>query len=425
MKAEIIPTGTEILLGNIMDTNSPFLANQLPLLGIDLYFISTVGDNKERLVDTLKRAWMRADLIITVGGLGPTEGDITREAIAELVGEELKVDEGLWQELQSRYLKAIAGLIGEETKLDEKSRQELQSKYQSYIKRQATVIPSAQLIPSSIGTAPGWWIEEDDKLIIALPGPPDEMELMWEEGVLPKLRQKVGGVVILSKTIKTFGLSEVEIAKMLASLIRLPNPTLATYVKPDGIWLRVTAKAEGETEAKRMIADEEATIRETLASYIWGLNDDTLESVIGNLLKAKNLSLATMESFTDGLLSNTLASSPESSSYFRGGLLACCDEAKITFGVDPHIIKRYGNENSQVAEAMAEVARRNFKADVGLGIAGSMDPYEKTGNIFIGLNRDEFKRIIPNTTFGNLLRVKQRAVHAALFELRRMLLEEV
>ena len=154
VKAEIIPTGTEILLGNVVDINSSFLANQLPLLGIELYFISTVGDNKERLVDTLKRAWMRAELIITTGGLGPTQGDITREAIAELVGEETKIDQKLWQELQTFFARHHREIP------------------QSNI-RQATIIPSAQIIPNPIGTAFGWWIEKDDHLIIALPGPPE------------------------------------------------------------------------------------------------------------------------------------------------------------------------------------------------------------------------------------------------------------
>jgi nicotinamide-nucleotide amidase len=179
MKAEIIPVGTEILLGNIIDIDSSFLANQLPLLGIDLYFISTVGDNQERLVDTLKQAWKRADLIITTGGLGPTQDDITREAIGELVGEELEVDDNLWQALQD----LLSSYIGEVP--------------QSNIK-QATIIPSAQIIPNRMGTAPGWWVEKDDHIIIALPGPPDEMKLMWQEGILPKLEQRVTGEVILS-----------------------------------------------------------------------------------------------------------------------------------------------------------------------------------------------------------------------------------
>jgi nicotinamide-nucleotide amidase len=406
MKAEIIPVGTEILLGNIIDTNSSFLANQLPLLGIDLYFISTVGDNQKRLVDTLKQAWQRSDFIITTGGLGPTQGDITREAIGKLVGEELKVDEKLWQELQDllrRYPDKIP---------------------QSNIK-QATIIPSAQIIPNSMGTAPGWWVEKDDHIIIALPGPPDEMKLMWQEGVLPKLEQRVTGEIILSRTIKTFRLAEAKVDELVAHLSKLPNPTLATYVNPDGVYLRITAKAKGKKEAQRLISQSEEQIRNILFSYIWGVDDDTLNSVIGELLRAKNWSLATMESCTEGLLCSTIASGRESYTYFKGGLLACCDEAKMACGVATSNMERYGQENTQVAKAMAETARRNLKSDIGLSVGGNMNADKNSGDAFIGLSSDKFEHTFTHRLRGNRSRMKQRAVYAALFDLREMLLKEV
>jgi len=406
MKAEIIPVGTEILLGNIIDIDSSFLANQLPLLGIDLYFISAVGDNQERLVDTLKQAWKRADLIITTGGLGPTQDDITREAIGKLVNEELKVDERLWQELQDlfrRYLREIP---------------------QSNIK-QATIIPSAQIIPNRMGTAPGWWVEKDDHIIIALPGPPDEMKLMWQEGILPKLKQRVTGEVILSRIIKTFRLAEAKVDELVAHVSKLSNPTLATYIKPDGVYLRITAKAKGETEAQRLISQSEEQIRNVLSYYIWGVDYDTLDSVIGELLRAKNLSLATMESCTEGLLCSTIASGRESWTYFKGGLLTCCDEAKMACGVDTSIIERYGEESTQVAKAMAETARRNLKTDIGMGVGGNMNLDKNSGDAFICLSSDKFEQTFTHMLRGNRSRMKQRAVYAALFDLRRMLLEEI
>jgi len=406
MQAEIIPVGTEILLGNIIDTDSSFLANQLPLLGIDLYFISTVGDNQERLVDTLKRAWKRADLIITTGGLGPTQDDITREAIGELVSEELTVDDKLWQELQDlfkHYLREIP---------------------QSNIK-QATIIPSAQIIPNRMGTAPGWWVEKDNHIIIALPGPPDEMKLMWQESVLPKLKQRLTGEVILSRIIKTFRLAEAKVDELVAHVSGLSNPTLATYIKPDGVYLRITAKAKGKKEAQRLIAYSEEQIRNVLSSYIWGVDDDTLDSVIGELLKAKNLSLATMESCTEGLLCSTIASGRESCTYFEGGLLACCDEAKIACGVDISIIERYGKESPQLAKAMAETARKNLKTDIGMGVGGNINRDKNSGDAFICLCSDKFEQTFTHKLRGNRSRMKQRAVYAGLFDLRRTLLEEV
>lgn len=405
MKAEIIPVGTEILLGNIIDTDSFFLANELPSLGIDLYFVSTVGDNQERLVDTLKQAWKRADLIITTGGLGPTQDDITREAIGELVGEELQVDEKLWQELQgllSRYLGEIP-----------------QSN-----RKQTTTIRSAQIIPNHMGTAPGWWVEKGGHIIIALPGPPDEMKLMWQESIFPKLQQRVTGEVILSRVIKTFRLAEAKVDELVAPLSKLSNPTLATYIKPDGVYLRITAKAKEKAEAQRLISQSEEQIRSILAFHIWGVDDDTLDSVIGDLLRARNLSLATMESCTAGLLCNTIASGVESHTYFKGGLLACCDEAKVSCGVDTSIVKQYGGESTQVAKAMADTARRNLQTDIGMSIGGNMNPDKNSGQAFIGLSSDRFEQTFPHMLRGNLSRMKQRAVYAALFDLRKMLLEE-
>jgi len=406
MQAEIIPVGTEILLGNIIDTDSSFLANQLPLLGIDLYFISTVGDNQERLVDTLKQAWTRANLIITTGGLGPTQDDITREAIGELMSEELMVDDKLWQELQDlfkRYSREIP---------------------QSNMK-QATIIPSAQTVPNRMGTAPGWWVEKDDHIIIALPGPPDEMKLMWQESILPKLKQRLTGEVILSRIIKTFRLAEAKVDELVAHISRLSNPTLATYIKPDGVYLRITAKAKGKKEAQRLIAHSEEQIRNVLSSYIWGVDDDTLDSVIGDLLRTKNLSLAAMESCTEGLLCSTIASGRESCTYFKGGLLACCDEAKIACGVDISIIERYGKESPQLAKAMAETARGNLKTDIGMGVGGNINLDKNSGDAFICLCSDKFEQTFTHRLRGNRSRMKQRAVYAALFDLRRILLEEV
>ena len=409
MKAEIIPVGTEILLGNIVDTNSSFLANQLPLLGIDLYFISTVGDNQKRLIDTLKRAWQRADLIIITGGLGPTQDDITREAIGKMLGEELKIDEKLWQGIL-RWRSEFSHYPG---------------KIAQSHKKQAATIPSAQIIRNRIGTAPGWWIEKDDHIIIVLPGPPDEMKLMWQEGILPKLKRRASGEVILSRVIKTFQLGEPNVDELVAPLSKLSNPTLATYANPDGVYLRITAKAKGKTEAQRLIFQSEEQIRKILSSYIWGVDDDTPASVIGELRKAKSLSLATMESCTEGLLCNTIASSKESHTYFKGGVLVCCDEAKAVCGVDTSIMRQYGEESIQVANVMANAVRSNLKADIGMSVGGNIDYHKNCSDIFIGLSSDKFEQAFTHTLRGNLSRIKQRAVNAALFDLRRILLEEI
>ncbi len=406
MKAEIVPVGTEILLGNIVDTNSSFLASQLPLLGIDLYFISTAGDNLKRLVDTLKRAWERADLIITTGGLGPTQDDITREAIGELLNEELRVDEKLWQELQA-LLRSYLGEIP-----------------QSNI-RQATTISSAQVIPNRMGTAPGWWIEKDDHIIIALPGPSDEMKMMWQEGVLPKLKQRASTEIILSRVVKTFRLAEAKVDEMVSPISKLSNPTLATYINADGVHLRITGKANEMKEAQRLIAQSEQQIRKLLDPYIWGVDGDTLGSVVGELLRARSWSLATMESCTEGLLCGTIASDPESCGYFKGGLLASCDEAKMACGVDVTAVGAYDKESVQIAKAMADTACRKLSTNVGIGVAGTLNVDTNSGEAFVALNGDEFERAFTHRLRGNRSRMKQRAVYAALFDLRKILLEEI
>jgi nicotinamide-nucleotide amidase len=243
--------------------------------------------------------------------------------------------------------------------------------------------------------------------------------------MLPKLEQRVTGEVIQSRIIKTFQLAEAKVDELVAHLSKLPNPTLATYINPDGVYLRITAKAKEKAEAQRLISQNEEQIRSILSSYIWGVDDDTLDSVIGELLRAKNLSLATMESCTEGLLCSTIASGRESYTYFKGGLLACCDEAKIACGVATSIMERYGKENTQVAKAMAETARRNLKTDIGMGIGGNINPNKNSGDAFIGLSSDKFEQNFTHILRGNRSRMKLRAVYAALFDLRKALLEEV
>jgi nicotinamide-nucleotide amidase len=248
---------------------------------------------------------------------------------------------------------------------------------------------------------------------------------MWQEGILPKLEQRATGEVILSRVVKTFRLPEAKVDEMVAPISKLSNPTLATYINPDGVYLRITAKAKDRTEALCLIAQSEEQIRNILSAYIWGVDDDTPGSVIGELLRARNWSLATMESCTEGLLCSTIASGRESCTYFKGGLLAPCDEAQTACGVDAAIMNGYGRESIQIARAMAETARRNLRTDVGIGVGGSMNSDTNSGDAFIGLSSNKFERTFSHRLRGNRSRMKQRAVYAALFDLRKTLLEEV
>ncbi len=407
MKAEIISIGTELLLGEITDTNAVFLANQLPPLGIDLYWISQVGDNQARLVEVLKRAWQRSDIVLTTGGLGPTGDDLTREAIAEMLGEKLEVESALANELRQFF-----ALRNREMPVSNL--------------KQATLIPSATALHNNCGTAPGWWVERDGHTLIAMPGPPIEMQQMWNSDILPQLKLTCSGELILSRTIKMFGLGEAKVGELVSSLISSANPTLGIYAKADGIHLRLTAKAKSPKQAEEMIALSEASIREILGEYIWGADNDTLEALVGSMLLEKTLSLATMESCTGGLLASTITDASGSSAYFKGGLVTCSNEAKIVNGVSPKVISDYDAASSEVAQAMAEAVRLRFEADIGVSTTGVADPIEiedkSTDTVYIGIDCANNKKVFELGYLGDRTRMRRRVTNATLFELRKILL---
>ena len=406
MKAEIISIGTELLLGQITDTNASYLASKLPELGIDLLWVTQVGDNLGRLKECLERAWNRSDLVLTTGGLGPTEDDLTREAIAEMMGEKLRVDPELEQGLREFF-----------------SRRGYQMP-ESNIK-QATIIPSTQVIPNPRGTAPGWWVERDGKVIVAMPGPPSEMQRMWEKEVSQRLRERIPEI-ILSRSLKTYLLSEAAVGELVSTYLASVNPTLAVYAKPDGIHLRLTAKAENKGRAEQMVAQLEERVRTLLGDTIWGCDDETLESVVGALLTEKGLSLAAMESCTGGLLASTITDVPGSSNYFKGGLVAYTNEVKIYYGVDAALLESHGAISPEVACAMAEAVRHRLGADIGVGITGVAGPDavegKPVGTVHIAIDDGKEKRLIRGIYPPLRHEVKRRATNHALFELRRTLL---
>jgi len=409
MRAEIISIGTELLLGEITDTNSSYLASQLPLLGIDLYWISQVGDNQARLVEVLKRAWQRSELILTTGGLGPTEDDLTREAIAESLGEKLEIDPALEREIRDLFARR-----GMEMPLSNL--------------RQATIIPSAEAIHNARGSAPGWWVKKDDHTLVAMPGPPVELQEMWLKKVEPRLRQSCVSIIV-SKTLKTLGLSEAAVGELVSPLLSSSNPTLGVYAKADGIHLRLTAKAENRKQAEKMIAESEVRIRAILGEHIWGTDDDTLEVSIGCLLVEKGLSLAVMESCTGGLLASTITDVSGSSKYFKGGLVVYSNEAKVTYGIDAQIIAEYGTASPEVAQAMAAAAKRQLGADIGVSITGVAETVEagdkSAGEVYIGIDDGKDRRVVIRGNYpGSRTQVKRRAINTALFELKKTLTRE-
>ena len=419
MKAEIFSIGTELLMGEITDTNAVFLASRLPALGIQLQWVSQIGDSPEMLEDAFKRGLSRSDVIFTSGGLGPTSDDLTRESIARTLGQEMTVRDDLLANLKAWF--EGRGMEMPATNI-----------------KQATLIPSSEVIPNRRGTAPGWWVEEDGKIIVAMPGPPNELQSIWEEEVAPRLRQRVRGEVILTRNIKTTGLSEGGLDEMVAEYLGKENPYLGIYAKADGIHLRIIARAPDEETARSLIRPVEEGLSSIVGPYIWGYDDETPEEAVGQLLMEKKLTLATMECCTGGLLASNITDSPDSDSYFKGGIVVYGDGSAVATGVPAGVIESFGLASQEAAEAMALVSRARLRADIGIGVAGmtgpdempcspgggSIDPWGLT-HIAIALPPespgDDNLRYFPSRLPPRRSVIKRRAASTALIELRRVL----
>lgn len=410
MKAEIIAVGTEILLGEIADTNSSYLASRLPALGIDLLWMTQVGDNMGRLTEALARARERSDLVLTTGGLGPTDDDLTREAIAQVLGEEMRVDPEMEQALREFFRRRGREMPERNVK-------------------QAALIPSAQALPNAYGTAPGWWVEREGRVIVALPGPPGELRRMWETQVEPELRRRTGGETLVSRTLKTVDVTEGRVDELMAPLSKSPNPSVGVYSRVDGIHVRIAAKAPTREEAERLIAPVEAEARRILGDAVWGADDDTLEKAVGAMLRERGLTLATMESCTGGLLASTITDAPGSSDYFRGGLVSYATEMKLAWGVSREVVERHGVISAECAREMARAARERLGADVGIAVTCVAGPDEQegkpVGTVHVAVDAASGgPRAVSYVFAQDRASVKRRAVTTALALLRRTLLHD-
>ncbi len=408
MKAEIFSIGTEMLLGEIVDTNSRFIASRLPALGIDVYYQHTVGDNLDRILEMFRHAAARSDIIITTGGLGPTEDDLTREAISTLFGEEMQIDADLEQTLRAWF-------EGRNYHMPERNL------------KQATLIPSAHTIPNPFGTAPGWWAEKEGTLIISMPGPPAEMTRMWENEVEPELRRRTDGDVLVTRTLKTAGIGEGTLDEMISPLLKSTNPSIGVYAKADGVHMRIAAKARTREDAWELLQPMEEELRMIVGPSIWGTDDETFEAAVGRMLTERGMTVATMESFTGGLLASTLTDVSGSSSYFKGSYVSYQTEIKHELGIDQALIDDYGVVSAECARAMATLARERFGATLGLGTTGVAGPDEQegkpVGTTFIAIDTGHGEPQVSTYVFPHSRSaIKQRGVTSALFIIRRALL---
>ena len=356
MKAEIIAVGTELLLGQIVDTNSTHIAQQLTTVGLDLHFKATVGDNLERLKATLRTALSRSDFIITTGGIGPTLDDVTREAVAEVLGRPLVFQQHLHDQINDFFSRLGRPMSPNNRK-------------QAYIPEGA--IP----IENPVGTAPGFIAEQNGKAIIAVPGVPHEMRYFMEHSVLPYLRKKLGlSGVIVSRVLKLFGIGESVVDERLKDLIvKGTNPTigLLAHTQIGEIHVRLTTKAAEKAQAEALNGPLEAEIRGRLKDFIFGADEETYEGVLSSLLRRSGLRLAVAETAFGSSVIQTLKSIEGNTDFFRLGLtLVSQDMAQRILNIPGFLIENGGLTHAEAAKALAEGVRNLSRADLGLGLTG-------------------------------------------------------
>lgn len=411
MKVELISVGTELLLGNIVNTNAAYLAEQCAGLGLSCYFQSVVGDNEERLSLTLKTAMERADIVICSGGLGPTEDDLTKEVTAKVCGKELMMDEA-WKERIAEFF-AARNITPTENNW-----------------KQALVPEGAIVLDNPNGTAPGLIVEYKDVRIILMPGPPNELVPMFETSVKPYLKELTPGV-ICSQTVKICDMGESMVETQVKDMIDAQtNPTLATYAKTGEVHIRVTASAENEKESKKLIKPVVKELKTRLGAYIYTTEDDvTLEKAVENLLLANKLTLTCAESCTGGLLSSRLVNVPGSSEVFKSGLVTYSNKAKRKLlGVKKSTLQKHGAVSAKTAEEMAKGAAFISKCDVTVAITGIAGPDGGTkekpvGLVYIACNIKGKIKVKEYHFSGNRDKVRESAVSAALTLMRSCILE--
>lgn len=407
--AELIAVGTELLLGNIANTDAQMISQGLSQLGINVYYHTVVGDNPQRVRQAVDIARGRADILITTGGLGPTCDDLTKVAVAQAFGKELVYHEPSAQRIRERF--AQRG-----TPVTENNFQ------------QAMVPEGCTVLDNDWGTAPGVAFQADGTHVLMLPGPPRECEMMFRHRALPYLQQLADGV-IASRTVKTFGIGESAAEALLRDLMNaLHNPTLAPYAKPTGTELRITAHAPTREEALRLIAPVEEQVKAILGDKVIGVDVDSLEEVCFALLKDRGLTVGTAESCTGGLLAKLLTDLPGSSAVFRGGVVSYTNGVKAgLLGVPQDLLDRYGAVSPQVAEAMARGAKASLGCDIALsttGVAGpdADDRGNPIGLVYLGLAWGDQCQV---TEFRagpvERERVRRQAAQTALDLLRRHL----
>jgi nicotinamide-nucleotide amidase len=409
MKAEIIAVGSELLTPDNIDTNSLYLTHQLNKAGFQVHLKTIVGDDRKDIAGVLRQALQRSDLAILCGGLGPTEDDLTRSAVATVLGRSVSIDTEILENLRQRFIARGFRMA----KINEK---------------QAEVIEGAEIFDNSFGTAPGMWIEEKGRYIALLPGPPRELQAVFEQHVLPRIRKLSDGMKLIYKSFHVTGITESELDSQIAP-IYTAYPQIRTTILAGTrhIAIRLYQWAKVGTEPSD-IEDLAAKIQAKLGNSIFTTRGESMEEVIGRQLRESGQTIAVAESCTAGMLGMYITRVPGSSDYFKGGILCYSNSAKIELcGVQPDLLQKHGAVSAEVAEALARGVRAALHSTIGLSITGIAgpgggSPEKPVGLVYIGISDGERSenrhRIMP----GDRESIRERSTYLALSWLRRFLM---
>jgi nicotinamide-nucleotide amidase len=408
LSAEIIAIGSEMLTPFRVDTNSLWLTERLNSMGIDVRLKTVVGDDEARLEETIRDALRRSEIVISTGGLGPTEDDITRKIFARVLKRRLVLNDEILDKIKARFARRGTPMP------------EINS-------RQALVMENADILPNNNGTAPGMLVREENCTVVLLPGPPRELKPMFDASVAPVLEQRAGELYIRRRCLSIFGLTESRTDEIAAPIYtQYHNPSTTILFKDGQIELHLTAQARAIGEAEALLDELGGKLEEALGEYVFSRRNETLEQVVGELLKWRGYTVATAESCTGGMLAGRITEVPGSSDYFHEGVVSYSNEAKVDLlGVPAPLIAQHGAVSEEVAKAMALGIRRRSEATFGIGITGIAGPgggseEKPVGLVYIALADDTEEATARKFVFpGDRQFVRTLSVNAALDLLRR------
>ncbi|MBQ0735694.1 competence/damage-inducible protein A [Aquimarina celericrescens] len=412
MLAEIITIGDEILIGQIIDSNSAFIGKELNKIGVDVYQITSISDDKQHILDALKEARQRADIVIITGGLGPTKDDITKHTICEYFNDTLVQDKKVLKHIEELFAKYISTPI-------------------SNVNRQQALVPSkSTVLMNQYGTAPGMWIEDKNQVFISMPGVPYEMKGLMKNEVLPRLQKRFDRPFIIHKTVLTYGLGESAIAERIEDWENsLPPFVKLAYLPNLGrVRLRLSARGNHKTLLEDTLNNKIEELQKIIGEIIVGFEEDeTIESRIGNLLVNAGKTLSVAESCTGGRIAQSFTANAGASAYFIGGVVTYATKSKIdVLGVDPETIKKHTVTSAEVAEAMAVKSKEKFKSDYAIGTTGNAGPTKGDGDVEVGT---VFIAIAtPKTVFSKkyvFSNLRERTIGKAVSKAFELLLNEL